>query len=288
MFGYIKINKPELKIKDYQTYKGVYCTLCKSMGKQIGILSRFTLNYDFTFLALLKMAVDKNRECFSKSRCTFNPMQKCLKCSVDNKHIIFSVYVSVLMLYYKLKDNIKDEGFFKKLLMFLVYPLVKHYRKKALNNFIKVDETFCKEMNEQNKLENINTMSIDIASNPTGNMLGYIFSYGEEDVNQKRVLEHLGYCIGRYIFILDAVDDFSKDFKNGDYNTFVLMYKDKQFDSIDSFKNEADKILNRTLSEIMKTYDLLDIFNYKDILDNIIYEGLELEKQRVLNKEVKL
>ena len=55
MFGYVKACTPELKIKEFETYKAVYCSLCKKLGKSYGILSRFTLSYDFTFLAILNM-----------------------------------------------------------------------------------------------------------------------------------------------------------------------------------------------------------------------------------------
>ena len=37
MFGYVTVYKPELKIKDYSLYKGVYCTLCKRMGREYNI-----------------------------------------------------------------------------------------------------------------------------------------------------------------------------------------------------------------------------------------------------------
>lgn len=33
MFGYIKPNREEMKVKEYNTYKAVYCGLCKCMGR---------------------------------------------------------------------------------------------------------------------------------------------------------------------------------------------------------------------------------------------------------------
>ena len=51
MFGYIRPNKPELLVKEYDLYKSAYCGLCKRMGKDYGRLSRLALSYDGTFLA---------------------------------------------------------------------------------------------------------------------------------------------------------------------------------------------------------------------------------------------
>ena len=47
MFGYIKPHSPELKVREDAYYRGVYCGLCRAMGRCTGCLSRFTLSYDF-------------------------------------------------------------------------------------------------------------------------------------------------------------------------------------------------------------------------------------------------
>mgnify|MGYP006393699639 FL=1 len=57
MFGYVTVYKPELKIKEFEAYKGIYCTLCKEMGKEYGLLSRFLLSYDGAFFVMYKMAI---------------------------------------------------------------------------------------------------------------------------------------------------------------------------------------------------------------------------------------
>ena len=44
MFGYVVINKPELKIKDYEAYQSYYCGLCLSLKKRHGFLGQMTLN----------------------------------------------------------------------------------------------------------------------------------------------------------------------------------------------------------------------------------------------------
>ena len=53
MFGYIVINKPEMKFKDFDIYQSYYCGLCRAMHDLYGIKGRVALNYDMTFIALL-------------------------------------------------------------------------------------------------------------------------------------------------------------------------------------------------------------------------------------------
>ena len=108
MFGYIRAAKPELNVRELELYKAVYCTLCKKLGKNYGILSRFTLSYDFTFLALLKLGMTDGCERFERKRCAFNPLKKCNYCCNDSAMEMPSA-AAMIMLYYKILDNIADE-----------------------------------------------------------------------------------------------------------------------------------------------------------------------------------
>ena len=68
MFGYVKPDKSELRIKEYETYKAVYCALCKELGKRYGLMSRLTLNYDYTFLLSMKSRMSRPPVFSSPSR----------------------------------------------------------------------------------------------------------------------------------------------------------------------------------------------------------------------------
>jgi hypothetical protein len=44
MFGYVVPHKPELKVKELDFYKSVYCGVCKQAGKKYGRLMRMFLS----------------------------------------------------------------------------------------------------------------------------------------------------------------------------------------------------------------------------------------------------
>ena len=114
MFGYVKTWQPELKMGEFELYRGIYCSLCKQLGKRYGLLSRMTLSYDFTFLALFRMALDEHCAGFHKGRCSFNPLKKRTCCS-DSPHIAETADAATLFVYYKLRDTLADDGFFHSL-----------------------------------------------------------------------------------------------------------------------------------------------------------------------------
>ena len=53
MFGYVTIDKPELKIREFDEYRSFYCGLCRELRERYGIPGQISLSYDMTFVILL-------------------------------------------------------------------------------------------------------------------------------------------------------------------------------------------------------------------------------------------
>lgn len=53
MFGYIVMNKPEIKFKDFDLYRSFYCGLCRELRERYGVTGQISLTYDMTFVILL-------------------------------------------------------------------------------------------------------------------------------------------------------------------------------------------------------------------------------------------
>ena len=280
MFGYIRIDKPELKVREYELYKAVYCSLCKRLGKNYGILSRLTLSYDFTFLALLQMAMSDGCDGFVQKRCTFNPLKKCNYCK-DDSICDLPAAAAMIMLYYKIKDNISDEKGFKKLGYLCLKPIFASARKKAGKLYPEIEEIVSNYISAQNELEKSECDDLDRAADPTATALSNIFSLCSDDQTQKRVLSRLGYCMGRYIYLLDAACDLSDDIKKNRYN---VLKKGVDGDINQYAKKRVEPQLYFCINEASKAFELLEIKKHKDILGNIIYLGLEQTFKKELNK----
>lgn len=281
MFGYVKACKPELKVKEYETYKAVYCSLCKKLGKSYGLLSRFTLSYDFTFLALLNMSLQDGCDGFVQKRCAFNPLKKCNYCK-DESALELPAAAAMIMLYYKILDNIADERGLKKFGYLCLKPIFSSAHKKAAKQYPHIETYVSQYIAAQNTLEANGCTSIDEAADPTAKVMEQILSLCSEDETQKRVLARLGYCLGRYIYLLDAAVDLPNDIKSGSYNVL----KDKATDDIKQYiKITVTPQLYFSVNEAARAFELLEIKKYKHILGNIIYLGLEDTFMKELNKE---
>lgn len=280
MLGYVKVYKPELKIKDYELYRGIYCSLCKALGKQYGVLSRLMLSYDVTFVLVILFAAANVSPSFKPGRCPFNPSKKCNYCQNGSDFFSFAAAVTILLFYYKVRDDIADSPFFKKCLMYLVLPYAALKRKKALKAYSDLDKIISENMKVQSLTEKKGSSSIDEACHASADSLGKIFDYYSE---KKTSLYNLGYFIGRYVYLIDAADDLEKDLKSGGYNVFVNKFSLKKGDApSEEMKEEIRSVLNQTLACAAREYEKMEQNNLDPITENVIYDSMTMTINTVL------
>ncbi len=284
MFGYVRLFKPTITMGEYEQYKGIYCTLCKRLGKHYGLLSRFTLSYDMTFLAVLEMALGQDDPNFCPSRCSFNPTKRCLKAQYTAA-IDRAADVGTILTYYKIKDTLADEGVGKRLGALCALPFALAARNKAAKRRPAIDKAVAQMMADQTALETAKTRSIDRAAEPFAKLLQHLAGEIADDNTQQRVLERFGYCLGRWIYLADAVDDLAEDLNKGRYNPYILAGKiTSQQDVVDT-RQYATESLNACLAECIAAYNLLEIRRFDGILRNILEQGMPHTVKRVVSGE---
>ena len=121
MLGYVRTHTPELRLREHECYRALYCGLCKSMGKCTGQCSRMSLSYDFVFLAAVRMSLLGEEPHFKKERCIVHPLRK--RPTVHSSPTLdYCADASALLTYRKLLDECKDERGGKKIRAFLLRP----------------------------------------------------------------------------------------------------------------------------------------------------------------------
>ena len=78
---------------------------------------------------------------------------------------------------------------------------------------------------------------------------------------------------------MDAYDDMRKDLKSGAYNPFLLKYNVTDEPALEN--NELHEAILRSLhmsaNEAAISFDLLDGTVHRNVLENILYDGLEAQ-----------
>lgn len=286
MFGYVKLHKPTITMGEYEQYKGIYCTLCKRMGKRHGLFSRFTLSYDMTFLALMEMALTEEDPNFCPSRCSFNPTKRCLKAQTTAP-IDRAADCGAILTYYKLKDTIADEGFGKRLAARVALPFAAAARNKAKKHRPDTDRLTAEMMVNQAEVEAAQTPSIDRAAEPFALLLQHLAEQAATDPTQRRILARFGYCLGRWVYLTDAVDDLAEDLEKGRYNPYICNrgLTPGDAEGVAATRQYAAETLNACLAECIAAYNLLPIRRFDGILRNILEQGMPHTGKRVVSGE---
>ncbi len=260
MFGYVTINKMELKFKEYYSYKGYYCGLCKRLKTKFGNKSRLTLNYDMTFLILLLSSLYEPNNKIYNERCIVHPGKKQLV--IQNEITDYAASLNVILSYYNLMDNWKDDRDYKSLAAALV---LESKFKKSNSELNEISETIKARLKNISKLEKDDTGDIDAVSNEFGHLMEEMFLYKKD--NWEQSLRRIGFYLGKYIYFIDAYEDMKKDEENKSYNPFNKL-------NIENKEEYAKNLLMLNLSLLSNEIEKLPLVQDKGIIDNIIYSGM--------------
>lgn len=272
MFGYITINKDELKIKDYNKYQAYYCGVCADLKNHFGRIGQMSLSYDMTFLALLLTSLYDEEEALSSQACALHPLSRQPACR--SEYTEYAADMTILLSYHNQMDNWIDDH--KKSAYVSAQLLKKHYSRLSPRypRQAAALETY---MEELKACEGSGDPNPDHASGATGRMLGEIFVCRENDV-WANVLRRMGFFMGKFIYLMDAYDDVERDQKQNTYNPFKSWYGQPDFDE------RCREILTMMMAECSREFEKLPIVNNGEILRNILYSGV-WTKLEVIRKE---
>lgn len=283
MFGYVIPERSELKVRELEIYEAYYCGLCKTIGRHHGQAIRISLRYDFVFLAILLSSLKNDGDSISRERCIVHQIKK-RSVMEETPEIKYCADMLILLTHYNFLDDIDDGKTFRG-------KIGKHMTnagyKRLIEEYADIATQIEKALADLKKLEREDTPSLDKTAECFGGVTGEIFSGfagREEDTVDKQVkyekaiLYRMGDFIGRWIYAIDALDDYESDVKDGNYNPFI--YRKGTIDGI-------DLVLYNYMSEAVKAFDLLDVKKNAKILENVMLLGMRRKTDEIVetNKE---
>ncbi len=281
MLGYVRPYEPQLRIIEQQYYRAAYCGLCHALGKSCGQLSRLGLSYDFTLLVLFRLALTGEKPEFEKKQCIAHPCKKRLTVK-GCRALEFSACAGTILAYRKILDDIADERGAKRQKAKMARSIFRGGYKKAKKSLPELDLFIEEKLSELSELERAETPSVDLPAGIFGDVLATIFAFGLEGA-EKKIAETFGRCIGRWIYIIDAIDDFEKDKEKGRYNPFLCLYGDRELDC--EIKKDIEAALTTTLGDALNALDLISFEDRNDLeglLKNILLLGMPMKARNII------
>jgi len=283
MFGYIKTVQGELRLREYEYYRASYCGLCRSMGQCTGQCSRLALSYDFVFLANVRMSLRGTVPVFRRRRCLAHPIKK-RRMMEPNEELNYTAQAAALLAFEKCRDDMTDERGWRKIRARLRCFFLKKAYKRAKKHYPLLAERLSDHLGRLREKESEQRPSVDEIAALFGDLLADIVAEGMTG-EQERVARAIGWQTGRFIYIVDALDDLPEDLKRKRFNPFLLLYG--------RLPEPAEKegvrhALTACLADLETAFDLVPeqtVAERGAVLENILYFGMPATVRRVLRDE---
>ncbi|MCD8335198.1 MAG: DUF5685 family protein [Clostridiales bacterium] len=278
MFGYVLPLREELKVKDWERYRAVYCGLCHTMGRQCGQLSRLLLSYDFTFLALLLGAGGGQHKC----RCVAAPCRG-RSCCTASAALELAADECMILTWWKFQDQIQDESFWKGLGARLLAQLYRRAYRRAARRRPDFDRLVSRQLDDLHRLEAERCPSLDHPADAFAKILaGAVPPTG--DTARDRATQQLLYHVGRWIYLTDAWDDLQDDLAQGSYNPILLRYGLDKAPAPEGPEGQQLRVtLTHSVNLALSALQLLEETENTPLLENILWGGLPLVQRLVLS-----
>ncbi|HWP79226.1 MAG TPA: DUF5685 family protein [Candidatus Acidoferrum sp.] len=276
MFGYIVPKQEELRMRELEAYKAIYCGLCHRLKETYGGAATMGLSYDFAFLACLAMALDEEEPAYAKRMCATNPLKNTgalsSEASLDTvaaAHVILGCG--------KLRDDLADENGAKRAKAKAALLALSSAEKLARTYYPALASGVDGALTELAAAEGGPPLTLDGYTRHFAGMLAAVTESLSEDAVVRRVLHELGYQVGRWIYLIDAADDLPEDKKLGRFNPLVAA-------GLDGDMPLVVQMLTDAAFGAASSLDLLPLKRYRGILENILRVGMPA-KQRGITHE---
>ena len=261
MYGYVVVNKPELKIKEYDIYRSYYCGLCDELKERYGVNGQMSISYDMTFLLLLLTGLYEPQIKEYEARCIAHPVHK--HPVRKNEISGYVADMNVLMTYYKCMDDWNDD---RKVTRKVFADTLSGKVKRIENEYADKASIIKKALDRISELEKSGESNVDIPAEQFGIIMSQILLMKDDE--WKDTLIYIGNALGRFIYILDAYEDYEEDNKKGRYNGLRAYYQRPDYDAF------VESILKSLMAQCASGFERLPIIENANLLRNIIYSGV--------------
>lgn len=271
MFGYVVINKQELKFREFDVYRSYYCGLCRELKRAYGAWGQMTLSYDLTFLVLLLTSLYGEEAEEGECRCGAHPFRR--QPIRRNRFTVYGADMNLLLFYHKCQDDWKDE---QRLSRKAFGGLLKGKAERIKEKYPQKARVIKECLDAIQECEAQRSRNLDEASGFFGDIMGEVFVFRQDEWEGE--LRRMGFFLGKFVYLMDAYEDVKKDAKEGNYNPFGEWYQETQFE------DECNRILTMMMAECSRSFERLPLIEYTEILRNILYSGVWCRYEQIRAK----
>lgn len=276
MFGYIKPLTCQLRVYELEQWKAAYCGLCFALAKRYGHISRYLVNYDLAFLALILSGLNGGLDMTSR-RCPYSPWKKRMVCG-QSKAFEAAADICVILSWWRIRDNAADSRGPMSAVYASLSSALGGMRRRAASYLPDIDLAAQEQINTLRAIEQEKVAAIDPGAHAFATLLKA--SAMSAPPKDRRALEIMLYHVGRWIYIIDACDDLEQDIKEHNYNPVAARWDCREL-SADT-KDEIASTLESSAAIAASAFELLNFGACTGLIGNILYAGMPAVVKKIL------
>ena len=260
-----------------QIYKTHMCGLCHALGDYYGYFTSLLNRHETILLNLLVTAQTPEDIKIVERQCPLNPLKKV----ATNQDLAsqFSAAVAVELVKVNNGDHIQDsQG--KDLSAIALDKVLKAPHENALRTLtaLNFDTEVLTELGKSQTL--VEQTEGKEASQPSATVSAYLFGMTARLANQPQNEENLlkiGTCYGSYLYLMDAVNDYTRDMANGQYNP-LRKFSQQEKGILTLSQDGIQWLLNRFTDikeSIEECTSEINFYRYQDMITELLCQPLD-------------
>lgn len=279
MFGYLDIEKGKLQDGECGLWQTFMCGLCMSTKTAYGNFPRAFITNDVNFFNVLFHSVTQTDVVIEQKTCFSHPFNK--RAILQTTPLTDELATAnVLLTYWNIYDDVIDDGSVAKK---TALRSIKKSYSKAKAELPQMDGMLAQMYAELQSLEKSGCESVDKVAHSFAKLSQNFASQVLKDKSSPNV-ETLCYNLGKWIYLIYALDDLGKDLKKGAYNVFATCYNLTSVADVKPKLDEIQFLMYSVLNRIAQSFNDLNLTKYTCILTNVVYDSIRDKTKQVLDK----
>jgi hypothetical protein len=267
MFGLMRAKRCSASAEQRNDRRLHYCGACKTLGSLYGQKTRFLLNHDTVFLAELLSSLDE-KQSFGRALQSYNCLARPRDAEEMPLALRFAATANIVLAEFKTSDHVADSNSLAGLAVSRIFE--KSFRKaqRQLKNW----QFPLAELNDLPALqaerekgfpENLSELELlSFFAVPTARATALFFAHGAKLVGKENVqseMRALGAAFGEAVYLLDAFDDYEKDFRRAEFNAIRAAFGLQESKLTSARRREIENLLRQKETEIVEILRALPI-----------------------------
>lgn len=277
MIGYMRPIKGVFDKEQRKIYQAVYCGLCRILKSQYGVTGTLALNYEIVDMLLVIDSICSDKLKWTKRSCSLSPFMWRNSAGLNEQRYFMAAEISMIIANFEIQDNVEDLNRVQDKILLAVsdYKLSKMGSQEK-DVYEILEEKYSEYMSKERMAQKVfcGFESVVKACGDITGTIGRLLSEVSGIRGEISDIEKIFNLWGRWVYLVDAADDYAEDKKYNHFNPWILRDAPSNWeDYVYCLEKEAGILMNN-----------LPIRRYKDLLKQLYVLQLPERRRRIFNK----